>query len=354
MNSPSAYSLSNVGTRIDASFVSPLHGLDRTTITTHSHTHSLTLSHNISPIKNNIVQEKLNKYYSLVALLNGHDSDDVAVAVPVTSKGVSECVSECASASASELIIDVTTPPKKDISCITSPHSTRRRRQSLLVIEALENISTVSKTPTKMKIRKSCAFLESATKMRVETPKQNHLIPKTDQVSQSKQFIPKATTTNELLGMLEKTLNDFTEKCSLLALDAEENGGQSVMLQSSCAEEMEMLMSPAEEVTPSLLSTHSIKIQQSSHSLTPKEAHGAIAKTASTPTRLPVSSRKREKGHHGGTPSMFGDENMCHNTGKTNSPLPTTPTSATRRASRFANVLNSCSKVLQEIDITVK
>jgi hypothetical protein len=343
MNSPDAYSTASSGSRIDASFVSPLHGFDRTSINTSA------FSLNFSPLKNNTVLQKLNRYKSLLDNINS--------------------IVEQPFCDSSQLIINVSTPPKS-VGFEPSPKSTRRRRQSLLVFEALDNISSVSKTPTKVKIRKSSAFLGSSSKMRLESFTPSKEVKCLFEKRNEKQgcYTPTATSTEELLQVLAPYISACPSHSLLEASEAEDKS-LTVHLSSCSAEDLEIsaALSPAHTDTEDAAAY----AQQSTQSETQRDAKlsvaspppppsAAAAAAAVSPPQSASTSRKTllssaVDGRKGGN-NAIRDENLSHNIpdSQASGAVPTTPMSSSKRSSsRFHNVMNSCSKVLQEIDVVI-
>ena len=349
MNSPKAYSVANAGSRIDGLLVSPIHGLDRTSIDVS------TFSIDFSPLKNPVVQEKLNRYHSISALI------DIA-------KNQSKN----------------DTPSKSSECPLTSPKSVRRRRQSLLVFEALDSITTVSKTPTKVKIRNSSAFLGSSTKMRVETSLKE-AVPAKNKNTDALQDVtrPTATSAQEVWQLLgEYVARGNTTSYSLLGARESDvvvatPDTISVTLACCAAEDIELLAgmktrthsSPApsdaaierqRQRTP-LQPNPNIPVQSSdiSMELFKTDAAAPVMRHSSTTphsklTPSPLTCPKTVVAPNETRLLIIGNENLSHNIPE-ETPLsvsttyPTTPSSG-KRSSRFNNVLNSCSKVLQEMD----
>lgn len=245
----------------------------------------------------------------------------------------------------------------------------------MLVFEALDSITTVSKTPTKVKIRHSSAFLGSATKFRVE--------PET--IFSSGAHVAKSTSTQELCDLLENAMcaSGMSEGCSLLSAEEadHEAWGSVVMVLETCS---------AGDFDATATMTATTATAAAGSAITGNAPHvsapqtGALAKidalpaascedSTASPHDSPLSVAAAQPApapaivnhSQGKNYLQFVDENMCQSSSNghkvLNSPVAalTTPSKDTSRrrssfsGARYASVMNSCTKVLQDIDNVV-
>jgi hypothetical protein len=230
----------------------------------------------------------------------------------------------------------------------------------MLVFEALDSITTVSKTPTKLKIRNSSAFLGSMTKMRVESSKKVTMT-----AGKQRFFEPTITSTEELCELLEASISGVAG-CSFL--DATEADGDygSVSLESCFESDVALLLNCAAANPDPALPTKKQEAKQATNMHSSSEISKALfeqpASAAATPTvvtKFAAASppcTAHTPGQILGKPSgnHIRDENVSSNVQDF---LPTTPTpllaSASKRSSRLSSLMNSCSKVMQEMEDVV-
>lgn len=303
MNSPGIYSICESGSSLDASFVSPLHGLNRTCFQQDKIVEG-TLMNFISPLKNKEVLQILDRYYLLAKHIN------------------------------KEGRMDETTPKKRvmsnarlSMSAQASPKSAkRRRRQSLMVIEALDSISTVSKTPTQVKIRHSSVFLDSAVKMRGEQSAVGSCDDSQAVEDTAFQAIkPEQVFDDELLQLLQQYMHT--------------NGSNVNLLKQSC-EPTALDLEPysADDWAPSLPSSRSSsarKSKQSQENIFKSATAKCGDKLEETVTSTPLKA-------------ISPQQNLCSEVSKRRESL------SSRRLSNLGNVMDSCTKALQEVDVALR
>ena len=308
MNSPEVYNLSNTGSRINSSFVSPIHGIDRRSINTSLFTVAFT------PLKNTALQRKLDECVCVIK------SDGLVKQEPT----------DC------QLYVDVT--PLKPKMSQNTPKSRQRRRQSLLVFEALDNISSVSKTPTTVKIRHSTAFFGSATKVRVESDvQQQQQSPRRQKRTTIKMPPPTATSTEELTQLLQETMKNMGIGPSLLKGSEADDDAADISLESIGADDYAVMSAVIAERNQNSL-VPSTTTPQKSFALYTSESCEELSES------LPV---RRDLGNNSKTLELVQDENTPQNLRKQK----VTATPTRRESKRFENVMLSCSKVLQDIDM---
>lgn len=303
MNSPPVYSMAKAGSKIDAPYVSPLHGIDRT---------SINISNFFlqpSPLQNNSVKKKLDMYHFAIEKIN------FAVENPPPQS--------------EELIIDVSTPPKNvSFQPLASPQSTRRRRQSLLVIEALESISSVSKTPTKLKIRNSTAFSGSATKKRMEAVGAKGLSP------------PTPANDYDLCKLLEACIG-------FEAAEADKEEAELIQLQPWSAEDA-ALLAYGTSARPAVLATTPPTSSPKLKSLKAMQADGRF----SSPLHVNDENISDNITSHHNTIINTGSKNSipAFNSPPSKSVSANAIASSSKRFRRLSSVMDSCTKLLQDID----